>query len=221
MNMRKNELTVKQAISKEVIKMLVRIAIVGGSIWTYMSLSVLWKMVSIYFLATIGLPIVVFYGKAKLFQHAPKDQLVVDAKGNISKVRTNKKNFKGGQEKYRHQYVDTRKDIVIEKNVKFKKSQSPNLQLDIYKQVSEVFGNAMKSKLLKRGDIIQFKKEINRLLGKNIEHYKGFNFSNDAHEVYVKLKNQHLQQEDYEYLLAQLDIFMKSNLNNDLKTQIN
>lgn len=200
--MRKNKLNTKRIM----IKLLTLVTVIGACILLYLSINGLGKILYLYILIVFIIPIIAFYTRGKLMKIiSPKQKLVVDSKGKISTVEPNKIIMKGENREHNQ-------NSKSQKKAKYEKSESPNLQLDIYKQVSKTFSNGMKEKLLKRSDIIQFKKELNKLLDTNINHYEGFNFENDAHEVYVKLKNQYLRPEDYEYLLTYIDILMRNNL---------
>ena len=53
---------------------------------------------------------------------------------------------------------------------------------------------------LDRGDILKFKLELDDKLGINRYAYDNFDFENDMHEIYIKLKSSKLNDEDYLHL---------------------
>ena len=53
---------------------------------------------------------------------------------------------------------------------------------------------------LDRDSILNFKLELDNRLGINRYAYKDFDFENDMHEIYVKLKSSKLTDDDYDYL---------------------
>lgn len=201
-NFMKKKLSTKQKI----IRILIVTAIICIGILSYSYSNVLGKLLYLYVGITFCIPVMIFYAKTKLLYNLPNEKLVIDNNGNIEKVNR----FKGGN--YKNQYSKQGKD-----DIKYKPSESPNTQLNIYKQVSKAFNYSIRQKLLKRNDIIRFKQEINKFLNTNISHYQGFKFQNDAHEIYVKLKNRHLNESDYEYLLNILNELIKNNGNDNLK----
>lgn len=69
-----------------------------------------------------------------------------------------------------------------------------------YIQVKQLFNKSMKSKLLQRKDILDFKDYIDCMLQKNIDHYKKFYFKNDCQEIYIKLKSSSFTDFDYKQL---------------------
>lgn len=77
-----------------------------------------------------------------------------------------------------------------------------------YLKIKALFANLMSNKQLSRADILLFKKEINRHLGSHAKIYMGknFQFQNDCHECYVKLKSKELNMLDYQQLYK----FLKS-----------
>lgn len=201
-NFMKKKLNTKQKI----IRILIITAIICIGILLYSYNSILGKLLYLYIGITFCIPVIIFYAKTKLLYNLRNGKLVIDSNGNIEKINQ----FKGGN--YKNQYSKEGKD-----DIKYKPSESPNTQLDIYKQVSRAFNYSIRQKLLKRNDIIRFKQEINKLLNVNINHYQGFKFQNDAHEIYVKLKNRHLDETDYECLLNFLNELIKNNGNNNLR----
>lgn len=198
----KKKLTTKQKI----IRIFSITIIVCISILSYLYSSVLEKLLYLYISITVCIPIMIFYAKTKLLYSLSKEKLVIDSNGNIEKVNQ----FKG---RYKFQYQKQYSNNSIKDDTRYKPSESPNIQLDIYKQVSKAFNYSIRQKLLKRNDIIRFKQEIDNLLRNNINHYQGFKFQNDAHEIYVKLKNQYLTKDDYECLLKFLNDLIKNKVN--------
>ena len=196
----------KLSTKQKIIRILIVTAIICIGILSYSYSNVLGKLLYLYVGITFCIPVMIFYAKTKLLYNLPNEKLVIDNNGNIEKVNR----FKGGN--YKNQYSKQGKD-----DIKYKPSESPNTQLNIYKQVSKAFNYSIRQKLLKRNDIIRFKQEINKFLNTNISHYQGFKFQNDAHEIYVKLKNRHLNESDYEYLLNILNELIKNNGNDNLK----
>lgn len=53
---------------------------------------------------------------------------------------------------------------------------------------------------LNRNDILKFKLELDNRLGMNRYAYNNFDFQNDMHEIYIKLKSSKLTDDDYIYL---------------------
>lgn len=60
--------------------------------------------------------------------------------------------------------------------------------------------SVVKNGELDRGDILKFKLELDNKLGMNRYAYENFDFENDMHEIYIKLKSSKLNDEDYLYL---------------------
>lgn len=202
--MRNNKDTKRQIIKKIIIY--INIILIGGVI--FLLLNGFGKLIYIYITVTFIIPILIFYIKAKLFSKRPKYHLVVDNDGKITKVEYKNKL------KQNNNYTSNSNsnNIPNQNNQSYKPSQSPNLELDIYKQISKTFSNGLKNKLLKREDILNFKDQLNISLKENLKHYDGFSFKNDANEIYVKMKNKHLSQEDYEGLLTYLNYLLRANI---------
>lgn len=175
------------------------------------------KLLYLYVVIIVIIPILAFYGKAKLYSCQPKEQLVVDSKGNITKQnRFNRKNYNSINSNTTN-YTNSNDFTVNEQQRKYKPSQSPNVELESYKQVVNVFKNSIKNQLLIREDILKFKNQLNLALGENLLHYQDFKFKNDCHEIYVKIKNKHLVNEDYNNLLVYLNYLLGSKRNNEIK----
>lgn len=81
---------------------------------------------------------------------------------------------------------------------KFKKSKGNSSQY--YSEVRECIIATSKAGLFDRESVLKLKSELDYLLQDKKDHYSNFTFDNDMHEIYIKLKNKHLQDEDYLYL---------------------
>lgn len=83
-------------------------------------------------------------------------------------------------------------------------------QDDIYKsmypEAKELFKDAMKNKKLSREQIIYIKSQINDCLGENRKFYSS-KYSNDAHEIYTKLKSPFLSNRDFTRIIKIIDKF--------------
>lgn len=73
-----------------------------------------------------------------------------------------------------------------------------------YERARDVFNCAMKNGQLGRTDIIDIKKLIDVMLGNNQKKYEKYYFKNDAHEIYVKLKDGNLNVLDYQQIVDAL-----------------
>lgn len=94
------------------------------------------------------------------------------------------------------------------KGVKQSKNETKIVNNEQYKSLVEFLKFSMQKKLLNRQDILKFKKEINSRLGEYKDNYYGFEFQNDLHEIYTKLKSSHLSSNDYEELLKSLESYV-------------
>lgn len=79
-----------------------------------------------------------------------------------------------------------------------------------YDELIKKLKYCMKNKLLTREDVLSFKKEIVDLLNTYNKDYSKFKFENDMHEIYVKLKNKHLNSENYVNLNRYIDSLVKN-----------
>lgn len=79
-----------------------------------------------------------------------------------------------------------------EKTTKYEQDVKP-----LYENGKIMFNNLIKSGKMKRCDINNLKNIIDGCLGKNSEYYKTYKFKNDAHEIYVKMKNFNLSVYDW------------------------
>lgn len=69
-----------------------------------------------------------------------------------------------------------------------------------YKLLRDYIIACSKNKLMNRECILSFKNELDYRLGSHRYSYKDFDFDNDLHEIYIKIKNNCLDNEDYIYL---------------------
>ena len=78
--------------------------------------------------------------------------------------------------------------------------------IEMYHKCRESFGVLMKNGMLNKKEVIYLKNLINSCLGSNVlSHYDKFKFKNDAHEIYVKLKNSYLEKGDFEKIFEYLE----------------
>ena len=80
-----------------------------------------------------------------------------------------------------------------------------------HKELVRLLSNSMRNRKLTRHQILEFKRELNGLLGDVISDYSGFRFENDLHEIYTKLKSPLLNDKQYQYLISLLEISLLSN----------
>ena len=80
-----------------------------------------------------------------------------------------------------------------------------------HKELVRLLSNSMKNRKLTRHQILEFKRELNGLLGDVISDYSGFRFENDLHEIYTKLKSPLLNDKQYQYLISLLEVSLLSN----------
>ena len=73
-----------------------------------------------------------------------------------------------------------------------------------YEELVTALKFCMKNKILNREQILNFKSEVNNHLGENKNHYT-FEFDNDLHEIYCKIKHKSLKSKDYQELLQVLN----------------
>ncbi|WP_346938146.1 hypothetical protein [uncultured Clostridium sp.] len=72
-----------------------------------------------------------------------------------------------------------------------------------YQELVDTLKFFMKNKILNRGQILDFKKQLDNHLGSQVKIYS--KFDNDLHEIYSKLKNKSLKPNDYIELLEVLN----------------
>lgn len=92
-------------------------------------------------------------------------------------------------------YKEIKSSNSIKPQYKAKTNNNP-----FYIEVRSRLINVVKNGDLDRGDILKFKLELDNKLGINRYAYDNFNFENDMHEIYIKLKSSKLNDEDYLYL---------------------
>lgn len=109
----------------------------------------------------------------------PKSHRTVNSKGELIKTDQNNKT--------------TKKTTA-------KKHKPKKVDSECYLMVRDTFIEMNKSKDLSRENILEFKRELNRLLGSHLSNYEKFEFANDFHEIYCKLKSSALKDKDYIYL---------------------
>lgn len=76
----------------------------------------------------------------------------------------------------------------------------------MYVEGRDLFKRLMQEKKIKKYNVKEFKLILDGYLGENLGYYdsKKFNFKNDAHEIYVKMKNFKLTSTDWSNLLDYL-----------------
>lgn len=70
-----------------------------------------------------------------------------------------------------------------------------------YLQCKNLFNRQIKSGVMKREQILKLKDLIDLCLGDKVIKYNSYTFKNDAHEIYVKLQSDNLNQLDYEKII--------------------
>lgn len=88
----------------------------------------------------------------------------------------------------------------IKTQYKTKTNTNPN-----YIEVRNRLIDSVKNGVLNRDNILKFKLELDNKLDINRYAYSNFNFENDMHEIYIKLKSSKLKDEDYLYLKALIE----------------
>lgn len=94
---------------------------------------------------------------------------------------------------------ETTVDGYVQKHTK---KQIDNLD---YNNLRNYIIACFKNKLLKRETIILLKREIDVLLEDSLVNYSNFKFSNDAQEIYTKIKSSKFTSDDWSYLLRFLE----------------
>jgi hypothetical protein len=74
----------------------------------------------------------------------------------------------------------------------------------LYIQGKELFSYLMKNSIMRSYDVKDFKNLIDVRLSASLTHYQTYTFKNDAHEIYVKMQNINLTQEDWHILINYL-----------------
>lgn len=72
----------------------------------------------------------------------------------------------------------------------------------MYEAGKKLFAQLMKEKKMRHYQIKDLKRVIDGCLGVHVEYYHNYKFKNDAHEVYVKMKNFNLNVYDWERILT-------------------
>lgn len=80
-----------------------------------------------------------------------------------------------------------------------------------HKELVRLLSNSMRNRKLTRHQILEFKRELDELLGDVISDYGDFRFENDLHEIYTKLKNPLLDDKKYQYLISFLEVSLLPN----------
>lgn len=83
-----------------------------------------------------------------------------------------------------------------------RKSKAEDPTSETYKAIRSILINCSKTKVFTRDDVLNILMYINLRLGKIQNHYIGFEFKNEMHEIYTKLKNRHLNENDYKNILT-------------------
>jgi hypothetical protein len=81
----------------------------------------------------------------------------------------------------------------------------------LYLEAKCLFASLMKQRKIHNYEINDLKAIIDNRLGRYVDHYHNYKFKNDAHEIYVKMKNFHLYEYDWEVILN----FLHSMENNE------
>jgi F0F1-type ATP synthase alpha subunit len=71
----------------------------------------------------------------------------------------------------------------------------------LYTEGRNLFNLLMKQRKVHNYEIADLKAILNDRLGKYLDHYHNYKFKNDAHEIYVKMKNFNLNEYDWELIL--------------------
>lgn len=90
---------------------------------------------------------------------------------------------------------------------KFKSSYSYKFDKNreqLVKEISNQFNNLIKNKKLNRNDVITIKELLNE--GMNTGIYKDYKFKNDAHEIYIKIKDKQLSKKQLDIIKSYLNI---------------
>lgn len=75
----------------------------------------------------------------------------------------------------------------------------------LYNKGRILFSTLMKNGKMRKYQVKEFKKLIDGYLGCYIDYYHNYRFKNDAHEVYVKMKNFNLNAYDWERIISYLE----------------
>lgn len=99
-------------------------------------------------------------------------------------------------------YLKPRKKVYVEQLL-YSKEVYP-----IYIKVQKEFNYLVKNKLIKRPQLLEFKRLINSYI--NTKYYSDYKFKNDIHEIYKKLKDTTFSKKQMLSLKAYVDQFMKA-----------
>jgi cell division protein FtsL len=94
----------------------------------------------------------------------------------------------------------TKEQKRIESERRKSKDKTTNVN-PYYSQCKNLFNKQMKSGVMKRDKILELKDLIDLCLGDKVLKYNSYTFKNDAHEIYVKLQSDVLNQLDYERII--------------------
>jgi hypothetical protein len=75
----------------------------------------------------------------------------------------------------------------------------------LYLHARTLFNQGMKSKALKREDILELTNLLRRSIGNHVKVYNGFKFDNDAHRIYVYLKSKEISIVDMQRIVKFLE----------------
>lgn len=79
-----------------------------------------------------------------------------------------------------------------------------NEREDLYIQAKELFHHLMQDGIINRSQVLSFKSMLIKSLGRYNNDYKKMYFKNDAHEIYTKMKSQHIDDHDWEQMINYL-----------------
>lgn len=108
----------------------------------------------------------------------------------LSKHGKEFKQQKKEEEKYNRE--TQKKEFLREYDAKIK---------PLYNEGRVLFASLMKQGKVHNYELGDLKGILNNRLGKYAEHYHNYKFKNDANEIYVKMKNFHLNEYDWELIL--------------------
>lgn len=99
--------------------------------------------------------------------------------------------------------------ITQSKKVANKGKANPSVY---YPRLRDAISACSKNKLFTRQDILKLKSEIDYCLGTRKYIYdNNFNFENDLHEIYIKIKSSVIKDKDYEHLLQVVNGIVEKN----------
>lgn len=153
---------------------------------TYAIFSLLWNVVLQFnrlLIIPIGfsvLSILGFYIKAIICSDLKK--YAMHTKKEVEKLKE--------QEKYNREAQ--KREFLREYDAKIK---------PMYLEAKNLFCLLMKQRKVHSYEVADLKKILNERLGKYADHYHNYKFKNDAHEIYTKMKNFHLNEYDWELIL--------------------